>query len=271
MRIYISGGPNRQRFSNGMTQQEIAEYIMEKFPDVEVVKGGQTDYIVIDNENCGGPSSTAKKTGGQVIALSQFMGIMRRRENRKASKKKVSKKKYSGATPNLEEDEKKVVSGMKNLTIDETSVSAVQVFAKYAVYVQMLVSGAMVPEQFLTMMQHMQPQFLQVFGSNSDKLAGAWQKYFTKIADLSSMFSGKTTWSCAHAVDAQGALGHLSDRIVALIVRSQKDDDQVEHLMDFFTNHNNDLVQLMMADDNNSAQSFDLLLTSTLKFATMWK
>ena len=96
LRIYISGGPRRQRFQNGMTQDEIGRELKRLNKHIEVVKSGHTEFIVIDDgtKRCDGPSNTALKTGGKVIEYSKFKNwLMKHTTNttRKSTKKATRK------------------------------------------------------------------------------------------------------------------------------------------------------------------------------------
>lgn len=286
MRIYISGGPNRGRFSNGLTQQQIAKNIMKEFPSVEVVKSGQTDYVVIDDNNVDGPSATAQETGGQVITLSKFLSRLRWQGTRPAAQKKESKKKpqkqrtFRGTAPDLKPDEdEKTTERMAKLTLEPTTVDTppnpLLQFAKYAVYIRMLVSNTMTVDQFMIAMQTLAPHMLRVLGTEDANVTQAWKEYVTQIAALSEEFNNSKSWKCVTAVEAQHSLGHLSDQIVAWLLRlpQQWKENQIANLMNFFTTHNSELVQVMIANDDKVASelALDHMLESTLAFAIMWK
>ena len=108
LRIYISGGPRRQRFQNGMTQDEIGRELKRLNKHIEVVKSGHTEFIVIDDgtKRCDGPSNTALKTGGKVIEYSKFKNWLMKhttnttRKSTKKATKKVTRKSTKKATRN---------------------------------------------------------------------------------------------------------------------------------------------------------------------------
>lgn len=89
MRVYISGGPNRRRFSVG-TQHDIEARLHKLNPEIEIVKSGKSDFIVIDDDASEeGASETALKTGGKVIEYSDFVHLLKRQNK---TEKKTNKK-----------------------------------------------------------------------------------------------------------------------------------------------------------------------------------
>ena len=276
MRIYISGGPNRQRFSSGLTQKQIAMNIKSEFPQVEVVKSGTTDYIVIENDTCE-PSATALATGGSVITLNEFMQMMRRK---KTSKKKSSKKKYyRGNMETLvadpqEDEEKQMTKEMQNLKVEDMPMHPTTVFAKYVSFVHMLISGALTPENFVTLMQKTDIVNVIAPGNENKKLKAAWTAYCEEIKNLSGFFQTKKNQTCDNAMNAQRALGLKTDRIATAIYTEMSISESVViGMLDFCTNSNNTMVQLMVAKDNEtqSLAALDQLLTSALEFASSLK
>lgn len=103
MRVYISGGPNRRRFSVG-TQHDIEAQLHKLNPKIEIVKSGQSDFIVIDDDASEeGASETALKTGGKVIEYSDFVHLLKKNKTEKKTNKKLhGHVAAAAATPDLE-------------------------------------------------------------------------------------------------------------------------------------------------------------------------
>lgn len=273
IRVYISGGPHRQRFSNGLTQSQMEDAITDRFPNVQIVKSGATKYIIIDDENSEGPSNTALKTGGEIVTYQEFLNKMQRR---KASlKKKSSKKKKTHSmrgcaeTAEAKEETDGMVEDMSQLSVTDES-SAVIVFAKYASYLYMFVSQKISAEDFMVFMKTVTADMTRVLANGSPKQATLqqnWLQYCKTIVDIQAKMAAKKQ-PCSAAIDAQRMLGTKSNAIIASLVDRVQD---LEKLLNFFTEHDEFVVQLMLAIENkaDTMSTFDLLLTSMLRFATM--
>jgi 3-dehydroquinate dehydratase len=73
LRVYVSGGSSRQRFKEG-SQAAIASRL--KAMNIDVVKSGATDYILVSSEGAE-PSDNAMKTftpgHTQIMSLHKFL------------------------------------------------------------------------------------------------------------------------------------------------------------------------------------------------------
>lgn len=284
MRVYISGGQDRQKFTNGLTQTQIKEAIQSEFPQVQVVKSGKTDYIIIDDANTSGPSDTALKTDGEIIHYSVFMQMMqRRKKNSKTSAKKTNAKKtnakkasdkrmvkvWCGKTETMDEEKDTNPHDQQKPEEPAQRTNAIILFTKYAAYVYMMVMNNVQNMDALMSTTIDQIATLLVSGkqsSNVESMKEAWKAYVKEIEAIKqSIESGR----CETGLDAQRLLNIRSNAIITSFVKSNSD---IGKIMDFFANHDRAVVQLVIDTSTKQtteyvAASFDQLLTTTLEFA----
>ena len=270
IRVYISGGPHRQRFSNGLTQSQMEDDITARFPNVEIVKSGKTKYIIVD-QNSEGPSSTALKTGGEVVTYQSFLNKMQRRKYslKKSSTKKTRSMRGCAQTAEAKDETVDVLDDMQQLSIADSS-SAVIVFAKYASYLYMFVSQKISGDDFMLFMKTVTADMTRVLANGAPKQAEiqqTWINYCRTIVDLQESLANKNR-TCSASIHAQRLLGIKSNAIVASLINGSQD---IEMVMNFFTELDDLVVQLMLAIENKADTmiTFDQLLTSMLRFATM--
>lgn len=280
IRVYISGGPNRQRFSNGLTQKEIGDRITSRYPNVKVVKSGKTQYIIVDNENEDGPSETALETlgeGGEVICYHDFMSKMERKygTKKKTSNKKKSMRAAAGTlTLDVPEDEQKkddedLNEHMSNLKVD-TENSPIIVFAKYVSYLYMFISQAIEADAFLRLMGGVTKGMTYILSGTSGQqpaVQESWASYWTEFVRIHALLSQQNQ-PCSKAVYAQRALTKKSNLILTALLPMQT--EKLQRLLNFFTDHNETLVQFMISADKKKDNLIvlDQLLSSMQQFTT---
>ncbi len=66
MRVYLSGGSDRQRWGKAGTKADVMEEFARICDGLEFVRSGQADYIVIPDD-VDDASATALKTGGKLF------------------------------------------------------------------------------------------------------------------------------------------------------------------------------------------------------------
>ena len=269
LRVYISGGPNRKRFSSGLTQTEEAKKLHAQFPQVDFVKSGQTDFVVIDDENGDGPSESALKTlkeGGKVMKYTAFVKMMRRK-SRKNSKKKSAA--WSGHADTL-------TGQMENVQLEDkeqeqetnTIGTVIPLFVRYALRMYMFIAMEASDTAMVIPAVKEMCQFL--VKDNNEKLNQAWMDYVQMLQVIyKNMKIRKENQSCDDMLlQAQRQLGLKSNAIVTNCMASNVD---VAKLMDFFTNHDEQVLAMMLGTSINSSAmqstAFDELVTSVTQFA----
>lgn len=272
MRVYISGGSQRQRFSNGNTQCEIATKIQSEFPDVEVVKSGKTDFIIVDDLNSNGASASALRTGGKVVTYSQFLRHMRNSKKiGKQSRKKSLHKDWRANAEALEVVEQKMDKLSLNPQQDTKQPNAVLLFAKYVTYIYMMVTNSSSMQTVIDMMKPTLDGLATLLvtekhATNVSLMQRAWYNYVAEIGIIQNKVNHGT---CSTTLDAQKELTLRSNAIVTVYIKSNS---EILNIMDFFANHDRDVIQLVVdassgQNDTGVVTSFDKLMTSTLEFA----
>ena len=113
IRVYLSGGPEGQRWGNGLTKAEIAKTLRALNRNIEIITSGKADYIVIPNA-VSSASANALKTGGTVKNYTAFVAMMKRRKASSSPQSKKSTKKTASRKKTV--TKKKTTSRKKNST-----------------------------------------------------------------------------------------------------------------------------------------------------------
>ena len=129
MRVYLSGGSDRQRWGKHGTKADVMAEFKALCGELEFVRSGTADYIVIPDE-VDAPSATALKTGGKVMHYAAFKRKLQTQKKSGSRRKSVS---FRARAPTSESKtdmlETCKVTGENKCRCDENSLLPEQITA----------------------------------------------------------------------------------------------------------------------------------------------
>lgn len=278
MRVYISGGPHRQTFSNGKTQEQIAIELQKINPEIEIVKGGKSDFIVIDDEKSASPSNTALNTGGRVFRFTKFKAFLKKTMEAHAE---TMQSEVSAPPPPCE------ITGELTCRCDSRErpffpkIESVHglltsLFSQHAVYIMLFVKSVALRIADANSLKERLKQNAMDIGQNlarmesvSTKKAAIVQQAFLKHIAAIDNFMLLNSQDTVTKLFAQG-----QTELVPAIRSLVSTDVRLNYLEDDVTLHNRQIVELyhLYIDKkfDNAIEKYDAFYLHTLKLASIF-